>query len=509
MAAAQAVASAAPAPVPLPSAGGDLTKISAEAEAKASAATEGKAARDSSALAGAEDKALQSKSPLNQRQPLGLAGEKTVLASTGPKTQLFGPQADQPWSKNWAFANGKPMGPDATDAQALAQEKGSIAEGGDSSPSFGPNGSKLKAEATSSLSASAQAVQAGTTGQPGVAAQAQPPAGLSPDLLARLGAVDSAEFEGTDEVSGDAAEGAVGDAKAGRAQGAQNGQMSGTDFLSMLQAGKLGAQGKPKLSAIEGGKGQSGLSGQPGMLERSPVLKPEASLKRDFSEVDSLSGLSSVMSGASQAPATDPSAQANWVNGGPVPSEVTGHVVKGRMSQDRLSSESLLGISSGVQGLKSRGGGEMRVRLRPDNLGELHLKVQTRGGEVRLQIQASDAGAKKILEESLSHLKDSLASQNLNLSRVDVTVGISPSSDQQSQARGGENPLAQNFFSDSFGGNRPGSFSDGGQSAGSGGNEGNERGSGLRPLGGRSESAFTSAYGRNRASSEGRLDVTA
>ncbi len=107
------------------------------------------------------------------------------------------------------------------------------------------------------------------------------------------------------------------------------------------------------------------------------------------------------------------------------PSELTGHVVKGAMSQDRLSSESLMGMSNGIRGIAPQGGGEMRVRLKPDHLGELNIRVTTHGNDVGLRIQASDEHAKKIIEESMTHLKDSLAEQNLSLARVDVVVGKS------------------------------------------------------------------------------------
>lgn len=100
-----------------------------------------------------------------------------------------------------------------------------------------------------------------------------------------------------------------------------------------------------------------------------------------------------------------------------------GGVVAGSMSRNRLSTESVSGIAQSIRQLGS--GGEMRIRLKPDHLGELHLKVTTggqAGTNVGLQIQASDDRARKILEESMGSLKESLASQNLNLGRVDVQV---------------------------------------------------------------------------------------
>ena len=67
----------------------------------------------------------------------------------------------------------------------------------------------------------------------------------------------------------------------------------------------------------------------------------------------------------------------------------------------------------------------MKIRLNPDHLGEIHVRVSAggkSGSEVGLQIQASDERAKRILEESISSLKDGLASQSLTLSKIDVQV---------------------------------------------------------------------------------------
>ncbi len=102
--------------------------------------------------------------------------------------------------------------------------------------------------------------------------------------------------------------------------------------------------------------------------------------------------------------------------------EISGQVIPGAMSKSRLATDSLMNISTGIRNLSSQGGGEMRIRLKPGNLGELNVRVITDGSLVSLQIQASDAKAKKVIEESISHLKDSLSAQKLSLNSVDLTV---------------------------------------------------------------------------------------
>ena len=123
--------------------------------------------------------------------------------------------------------------------------------------------------------------------------------------------------------------------------------------------------------------------------------------------------------------------------------QVTGMVTQGAMTRERLSSESLVSLTSGIRDLSRTGGGEIRMKLKPESLGELNLRIVTRGNEVGLKIQATDPGAKKVIEESIQYLKESLASNSLQLTRFDVQLAGSGnlSSQMQNQAGGGnQNP---------------------------------------------------------------------
>lgn len=108
--------------------------------------------------------------------------------------------------------------------------------------------------------------------------------------------------------------------------------------------------------------------------------------------------------------------------------EVTASVVPGSRAKERLSTDSLTGIAGNIRSFATQGGatggvGEMRIRLRPEALGELTLKVRTQGQEVGLEFHASSDQARKVIEESMQHLRDKLGSHHLNLSSVEVSVG--------------------------------------------------------------------------------------
>lgn len=75
-----------------------------------------------------------------------------------------------------------------------------------------------------------------------------------------------------------------------------------------------------------------------------------------------------------------------------------------------------------VSGMRTLPGGtqEMRIRLQPDNLGEIHLQVLTRGNQVGLRVLTSSAEAKQIFERSWNDLRDRLADKDLELGRIEV-----------------------------------------------------------------------------------------
>jgi len=199
---------------------------------------------------------------------------------------------------------------------------------------------------------------------------------------------------------------------------AQPAQLSGAEFLSALSAGRMAAKG----SGEQDSSNLSGQSGQGGnQFGGSKTLRALDGGRKATgpvgSEVFVMGGVEPLrIQGQVEVP----------------PTAVDGRVTQGSMTRNRLTSESLLNMTNGIRDFAGAGGGEMRVRLKPDNLGELHVRVLTRGNDVKLQIQASDEKAKKILEESMPHLKDKLASQNLNLGRVEVSLAPQSSNRQES-----------------------------------------------------------------------------
>lgn len=87
-----------------------------------------------------------------------------------------------------------------------------------------------------------------------------------------------------------------------------------------------------------------------------------------------------------------------------------------------------------------KGGGEAKVQLNPEGLGEIQMKVSVNDGKVGIEMSAETKEAKKLIESSLSDLKSSLNQHRLGLETVKVDVGNQTSSEnknseQQSQQR--------------------------------------------------------------------------
>lgn len=73
-----------------------------------------------------------------------------------------------------------------------------------------------------------------------------------------------------------------------------------------------------------------------------------------------------------------------------------------------------------AQFLARKGGGEMKVTLSPEGLGQVSMKVAVEGGQVSVQMVADTMDAKKILERGLGDLKATLATHNLRVDQIRV-----------------------------------------------------------------------------------------
>lgn len=80
-------------------------------------------------------------------------------------------------------------------------------------------------------------------------------------------------------------------------------------------------------------------------------------------------------------------------------------------------------IKEQAQFIVQKGGGEAKIRLNQEGMGDVLLKVNVRDGRVNIDIATDNHDTKKLIESSIADLKSSLASHKLSVDSVKVDVG--------------------------------------------------------------------------------------
>jgi flagellar hook-length control protein FliK len=102
-----------------------------------------------------------------------------------------------------------------------------------------------------------------------------------------------------------------------------------------------------------------------------------------------------------------------------------------------------------AQVVLNKGGGEMKMELRPEGMGQVHLKVSVDNGQVNVQMLTENDAAKRVIEKGFNELKASLAAHQLHVDNMKVEVGaeIQKHMDQnQDQARHQARQFAGDFM---------------------------------------------------------------
>jgi flagellar hook-length control protein FliK len=86
-----------------------------------------------------------------------------------------------------------------------------------------------------------------------------------------------------------------------------------------------------------------------------------------------------------------------------------------------------------AQYLIKKGGGEAKIQMAPEGIGQVHMKMTVLDGKVNLEMQAESKEAKKLIESSIGDLKTHLAHHQLTMDQVKVDVGNQTSTDSRGQ----------------------------------------------------------------------------
>ncbi|MFN3454352.1 MAG: flagellar hook-length control protein FliK [Pseudobdellovibrio sp.] len=107
--------------------------------------------------------------------------------------------------------------------------------------------------------------------------------------------------------------------------------------------------------------------------------------------------------------------------------------------------------------LVTRGGGEMTVKMTPEGMGEVHLKVMLDNGKINIEMNSHDKSVKKMIEESLSDLKSSLATHNMQVDHVKINQVTAVDTQNQTNT---QSDMKQSFSNQSGQQNQNMNFSD-------------------------------------------------
>jgi flagellar hook-length control protein FliK len=107
-----------------------------------------------------------------------------------------------------------------------------------------------------------------------------------------------------------------------------------------------------------------------------------------------------------------------------------------------------------AQYMIKKGGGEASVKMNPEGMGQVHLRIMVSEGKVNVEFKTETAEAKKMLESNIGDLKNSLSIHRLAVDHVKVDVGNQlanssdhkPGQEQQQFKQDPQREQARQFF---------------------------------------------------------------
>ena len=106
-------------------------------------------------------------------------------------------------------------------------------------------------------------------------------------------------------------------------------------------------------------------------------------------------------------------------------------VLKSEMNSDPSIKELL----NQANYLVTQGGGEVTLKMNSaDGMGEVHLKVMLDNGKMNIELNTQDKSVRKLIEDSLSDLRSSLAAKQISLEHVRINSVNATNTENNSQS---------------------------------------------------------------------------
>lgn len=103
------------------------------------------------------------------------------------------------------------------------------------------------------------------------------------------------------------------------------------------------------------------------------------------------------------------------------------------LAKNKDNAANMKNILDQARYMVTKGGGEVKVKMSPEGMGDILLKVSVEKGKVSMHMSAGTDEVKKVLEGSLGELKNSLANHHIKLDNVKIDVGGAANADNQMQ----------------------------------------------------------------------------
>jgi flagellar hook-length control protein FliK len=189
-------------------------------------------------------------------------------------------------------------------------------------------------------------------------------------------------------------------------------------------------RGNPQGQAAENERAKATVAAQPAQADPgSPPVSPAVASA----------------SSKGSAPAAVPSASAGRATAavagvkaaGPTAPTGAARQPKPAAAPDAAREKFLAQMSRGLAAALRQNGGTVTLRLKPDDLGDLKVRLQLQGGRVEARFEVATEEARSLLDKSLAALRQSLESKGLHVDRLDVHTIAKP---QTSDSPGSDLP---------------------------------------------------------------------
>jgi flagellar hook-length control protein FliK len=205
---------------------------------------------------------------------------------------------------------------------------------------------------------------------------------------------------------------------------------------SSLNGLAAGSQGEGDLGDMLGGQASHGAAKAAGGKSALQSAFAEE-MSKEVKDKDT--DVATEKSGKTDLAQTDPRAvigqdQPAVTSSGPRPLMGPADMMMNKPATAQDEEDNVKELIKQAQIMVKRGGGEMKMEMKPEGMGNIQLRVNVQNGQVNVQMLTESESAKNLLERGLSELKTNLAAHELKVQSLSVDIGNDVKNQMDQQA---------------------------------------------------------------------------